>query len=224
MVVGRHSRHEAVRDAAPVRVQLDRGDGEHQEAEADIAEEPLEPLERKHPGDDDDADHAEQDQVAVRQARHELQHDRDAADLRGARQQVHDLGGDEGPESRTEADALTHEVEDRALRDRGDAAAHLGVDDDPDHADHDHPEQLKAERRAGLRVEDEVADVDEAADRRQDAERDLQELLHSCFAIRSRSACTRCCSARSEPLCCSRSRSSRTRTASRASCRPFAEV
>jgi hypothetical protein len=36
---------------------------------------------------------------------------------------------------------------------------------------------LETEGRSGLRVEDQIADVDEAADRRQDSERDLQELF-----------------------------------------------
>ena len=63
--------------------------------------------------------------------------------------------------------------------DRRHAAAHLRVDDDPDDADHDHPQELVAERRARLRVEDEVADVDEAADRREDPERDREDVLQA---------------------------------------------
>src|SRR4029078_5622494 len=83
------------------------------------------------------------------------------------------------------------------LRHRGHAAAHLRVDDDPDDPDNDHPEELEAEGGAGLRVEDEVADVDEAADRREDPERDREEVLHahaSAFAFRSSSRARRCCS------------------------------
>ena len=48
----------------------------------------------------------------------------------------------------------------------------------PTHADRDHPHQLIAERRAGGGVEDEVADVDEAADRGEDAEREPENLVH----------------------------------------------
>ena len=42
----------------------------------------------------------------------------------------------------------------------------------------DDPEQPVAEGRAGGDVEDEVADVDEAADRGQDPERDVEDPLH----------------------------------------------
>src|SRR4029453_1721494 len=45
-------------------------------------------------------------------------------------------------------------------------------------ADHHDPEQLEAEHRAGRNVEDDVADVDEPANRREDPERDLEDLLH----------------------------------------------
>ena len=91
--------------------------------------------------------------------------------------QVHDLRGDQRREPCAEAGPLAHEVEDRPLGDRGHAAAHLRVDDDPDDADHDDPQELVAEGGAGLRVEDEVADVDEAADRREDPERDARKFF-----------------------------------------------
>ena len=58
-------------------------------------------------------------------------------------------------------------------------AGHLGEHDDPDHADGDGPQQLIAEGGAGLSVEDELADVDEAADGGDDPQGDLEELLHS---------------------------------------------
>jgi hypothetical protein len=112
----------------------------------------------------------------------------------------------------------TREVEDRPLGDRGDPAAHLRVHDDPDDADDDDPEELKAEGRSGLGVEHQVADVDETADRGEDPERDLQELLHELFAaIVARSCCRVRCSASFEPEWESRSRSSRRRTARAAS-------
>ena len=47
----------------------------------------------------------------------------------------------------------------------------------PTHADRDHPHQLVAERRAGGDVEDEVADVDEPADRGEDPEREVEQIL-----------------------------------------------
>ena len=100
-------------------------------------------------------------------------------------------------ETGAETGALADEVEDRALGDRGYASAHLRVDDDPDHADDDDPQQLVAEGRAGLGVEDEVADVDEAADRREDPERDREDVLEahaSSLAIASSSRARRRCS------------------------------
>ena len=81
------------------------------------------------------------------------------------------------PSAGLEADPLANGVEDGLSRHRGDASAHLRVDDDPDDADRDHPHQLVAERRAGRGVEDEVTDVDEASDRGEDPERDPKNLL-----------------------------------------------
>ena len=147
----------------------------HEQAEPAVAEHPLDPLERQDPDRHDEADDGDDDQHAVRTARSSSSTSADAADLGRERHQVDDLGRDQRPGPDREAHPLAHDVEHGALRDRGDPAAHLRVDDDPDHADDDHPEQLVAERRAGLDVEDEVADVDEPADRRQDPERDLEE-------------------------------------------------
>ena len=98
--------------------------------------------------------------------------------------QVDNLRGDEGAETDAKTEPFPDRVEDGALRDRRDAAAHLRVHDDADHSHHDGPEQLVAELRSGPDVEDKVADVDEAPDRGEDAKRELEDLLHlaSCFA------------------------------------------
>ena len=127
------------------------------------------------------------------QACEELEQKRRTADLGRQRHQVHELGRDQYPGPDPEPHPFSHRVEHGALRGRGHPAAHLRVDDDPDHADDDHPEELVAERRACLDVEDEVADIDEPADRGQDPERDLEELAHLAsrsarLASRSRSA------------------------------------
>ena len=58
------ARHEAVGDPPPVRVQLDRRDGEDEQAQAEVAEHALDPLEREHPRGADEADHGERDQRA----------------------------------------------------------------------------------------------------------------------------------------------------------------
>jgi hypothetical protein len=89
------------------------------------------------------------------------------------------LLGMEVGEPGAEARPLPHEIEHGPLGDRGDPAAHLRVDDDSHDTDHDHPQELKAERRTGLRVEDEVADVDEPADRRENAKSDREEVLQA---------------------------------------------
>ncbi len=219
-VGGRQARHEAVGDGAPVRMRLDRRDRDDEQAETAVAEHPLDPLEGQRPGEHEQPDHREQDQEAVGEAREQLQHDRDAADLGRAGQEVHDLRRDQRPEARAEADPLAHEVEDGTLRDGGHPSAHLRVHDDPDDADDDDPQQLEAERGSCLGVEDEVADVDEPADRRHDPERDLEELLHRRFpsrsalaAARSRRRASRRCVSRSEPECESRSRSAVVRRA-----------
>ena len=171
--------HEAVRDLVPAWMQLDRRDREDEQAEAEVAEQPLDPLERERPRGDDESDDPEQDQQPVREPGEKLQRDRDAADLGRAGHQVHHLGGDQRREPGAEARPLSHEIEHGPLGDRSDPAAHLRVDDHPHDADHDHPQELKAERRTGLRVEDEVAYVDEPADRRENSEGDRKEVLQA---------------------------------------------
>ena len=167
-----------MRDRAPVRVELERSDDEDEQREAAVAEDPLDPLERHQPEDEPEREDGEDEQRPVGEAREKLERDRDAADLRRERQQVDELAGDERDQTDPEAEPLADRVEDRGLGHRGDAPAHLGVGDDPAHPEHDRPEELVAEGRAGGDVEDDVADVDEAADRGQDAERDAEDVLH----------------------------------------------
>ena len=162
-------RHEATSDLAPIGVQLDRRHCEHEQTKAEIPEDPLDPLERQDPGAKDEARNRNQDQEAVGKARQQLKADGDPANLRGTRHETHDFGCDERHQSSTEPGSLTDQVKYRPLCDCRNAAAHLRVHDDPDHADHDHPQQLETEDRSRLRVEHEIADVDEPANRRQDA-------------------------------------------------------
>jgi hypothetical protein len=175
-VLGLQVRDEAVRHCAPVGMELHRRHREDEQAEPPVTEDPLDPLEGDHPDDHAQRDDHCEDEPPVRESRQEPHADGHAADLGRERQQVDDLGGDERDEAPAEADPLTHGIEDGLLGDRCDATAHLRVDDDPDHADDDDPQELVAERRAGGHVEDEVADVDEAADGREDPERDLEDL------------------------------------------------
>jgi len=60
--------HEAVGDLAPLGVELDRRDGEHEQAEAHIAEDPLYPPEGQHPGADGQTQDRHRDQEAIGKA------------------------------------------------------------------------------------------------------------------------------------------------------------
>ena len=62
---------------------------------------------------------------------------------------------------------------------RCDAAAHLGVNTDSADPDEDHGCQAQPETRANKTVGDQIADVDEAADRGENAQRDREEPLHA---------------------------------------------
>jgi hypothetical protein len=157
-------------------MKLHTRDGEDEQAEPAVAEDPLDPFERDRPDDHSQRHDRNEDQPAVREARQEPHADGQAADLRGERHQVDDLCGDQRDEATAEADPLAYCVEHGLLRDRRDPAAHLGVDDDSDHSDDDDPEELVPERRPGGHVENEIADIDEAADGGQDPERDLKNL------------------------------------------------
>src|SRR5829696_8759534 len=61
---------------------------------------------------------------------------------------------------------------------RRETPRHLDEEDDADRAENDRPDELIAERRAGLRRGRQRADLEEAADARDDAERYLQQLVH----------------------------------------------
>jgi len=131
-----------------------------------------------HPDHDREGNNREHDQPPVRQAREELQRDRDPAELRRECHQVHDLRRDQRHHRALETDSLANGVEHGPARNSRDPAAHLRVDDDADQPDHDHPEQLIAEGRARGDVEHEVADVHEPADRGDNPQRETEHLAH----------------------------------------------
>ncbi len=64
------------------------------------------------------------------------------------------------------------------MADRREAPAHLREQHDARGAEHDHPQQLKSEERARERRRRDRADVEKAADAGDDAEADLDEVLH----------------------------------------------
>jgi len=139
-------RDEAVCHLDPIRAELHSGDREHEQAQPSVAEDALHPFEAHRPEHDRQCEDAEREEHTVRKAGEQLQRDRDAADLCGERQEVDDLRGDQRRQPGREACAFADRVEDRLPGDGGDATAHLGVDDDPDDADRDHPHQLVSQR------------------------------------------------------------------------------
>src|SRR5689334_18555260 len=161
-------------------MQVDRGDDVDGEEQAAISEHPLDPLERQEPDEQNDRRGPDQQKPAEGHVREvELQDQGDPAHLGRDGEDVDRLAGEQRDKAWAEPQPLPDHVEDRPLGDRRDPAAHLRVRGDPDHADRDGPEQLVAEQAAGLGVEDELADVDEAAEGGDHSEGDLEDLLHS---------------------------------------------
>ena len=81
-----------------------------------------------------------------------------------------------GDEAELQAEPVAHQVEHRLLGDGGDTAAHLAEHHDADGREGEHPDQRIAEDRSRLGGEHQLADVDEAADRGHDAERQLKRI------------------------------------------------
>ena len=88
-------RHGAVQRGTPVGPEVDRRDQEDQHRRGRRSRSLLDHAERHRPRDDDERRDRDDDQHAVRPVGQQLQHDRDAAHLRRARHQVHDLRGDQ---------------------------------------------------------------------------------------------------------------------------------
>lgn len=87
-------------------------------------------------------------------------------------------GGEEVQQPGARAEPLTDEVEDRPAGDRHDPAGHLRVQADADRAGHQNPQQADAEAGAGDAARHHIADVDVAADRGEDAQREPEHLTH----------------------------------------------
>src|SRR6185503_7802462 len=126
------------------------------------------------------------------------------------------------------AETLADRVGDRAVADGGEPARLLGEEDDAQRAQHDGPRELEAVQRPGLRCGRDRPDVEEAADAGDDAEPDLQELLHgrraSAFDVASSRSTTGAIAARSSCAAAARAAVSdasssvaRSRSAARAS-------
>jgi hypothetical protein len=94
----------------------------------------------------------------------------EAADLGGGGDQRAEERCDQREQAELEAEPMADEAEHRLVGNGGDSAAHLAEDDDADGRDGERRNERIAEHRAGLPGEDQLADVDEAADGRHDAE------------------------------------------------------
>ena len=139
-----------MRDGAPVGMELDRRDHEHEQAQPAVAEDALDPPERHQP----EHEREPRRPRARAAARYESPTSSCSAIAMppisaASVSRLTSCAADQRDEPDREAEPLAHDVEDGLLRDGRDPAAHLGVDDDPADAEHDRPEQLVAERRAG---------------------------------------------------------------------------
>ena len=183
-----------VEQAAPVRSHLPDGHDEHEQAEAEEAEHALHRVEGHPPDDEPHEEGDEGDEEEVADAGRQRQRDRHTGQLGREGQKVDEERGQEVGQPHARAQPLTHQVEHRPAGQGCDTTTHLRVDDDPDDAEDHRPRQVHAEASAGRRVGHEVADVDEAADGREDAEEDGDEPLHPYRATNASSAAASACS------------------------------
>ena len=168
-----------MRDRVPVGLEVDRGDDVDEQRATEIAEQPLDPAKRQEVHDHHEPQCRDQGERAYFRVQQQLEDDRDAADLRRQRQQIDRQRRDKRDHPGAQPKPHPHDIKHRAPGHGRDAAGHLGEHHDPDDAKRHDPQQLKSERRAGLHVEHQLADIDEPADRGNNPKRNLQHLLHS---------------------------------------------
>ena len=139
--------HGGVRQVAPVRVQGEQRGQEHQQRQAQHADRIVHDGERRppdhHPGQQPDQRHPQQ----IIDITHQLDRQCHSADLGRNRQQVQRERADQVHHAQAHPEPLTHQVEDRAARDRRDPPGHLPVDHHGHRAQHGPPPH-----RALLRV------------------------------------------------------------------------
>src|SRR6185312_10135525 len=92
--------------------------------------------------------------------------------------EVEQVGGDESDESEAEAEALTDDGEHGLFCDYGDASAHLHINDDGGRAKHNGPEETVAKQRACLGGEDDLPQINKAAQGGHNSQGDAEELFH----------------------------------------------
>ena len=130
---------ESTRQASPVWVKNDRGDGEDDHQQSREAEGALDPLEF---GDEDkereQQTHSEQDEL-FRPSGEEMRNNGQAAEFGCTCEQVKQVGSHQGRDAERLAEAIANDRKDRLSGDNGYPAAHLHVDDDGECAEDDRP-------------------------------------------------------------------------------------
>jgi hypothetical protein len=107
-----------------------------------------------------------------------VQRETDPPDFRAEHKKVNQSEDDERHEPEGEAEVLADRVRERLPRRTREPAGHLDQKGDDDRRQEHRPDQLIAKSRTGLRARSDVADIEEAADRREDTEGQGRRLLH----------------------------------------------
>ena len=176
---GRHRRVDGlVPQRMPVRRQAEQRHHEHDQAQAEQAEDVLHPLERHPPDHQPGGQPGQRNPDQVADPGHHLQHQGHPAELGGQRQHVQQGRGGRVDQGHPDAEPLADHVEDRLPGHRGHPAGHLGEQGHADRAHQHGPGERHAETGAGDAAGDQVPDVDEAADRRHDPERHAHDGFH----------------------------------------------
>src|SRR5204862_7640606 len=107
-----------------------------------------------------------------------MQRHGDAAHFGGEHEEIDEHLADEEEREIPEPAALAHRVNERMMADAGEPSRHLGQEHDADGADEQHPQHLHAEGGAGERRRGNGADVEKAADARDNTEGEVGNVLH----------------------------------------------
>src|SRR5207249_3662262 len=110
----------------------------------------LDPFEWQEPHAQKKKRQRDRDKTAIRPVAEYLPDQCDAADFRGAGEQVDERCGNQRYKTGAEADALANDVEYRLLPDGGYAPGHLAIENDADRSEDQDPQQAVAETHAGV--------------------------------------------------------------------------
>lgn len=155
----------------------DRGDHESEAGEPEYV---LQRLESDSPDDQPEQCSDDRYPQEIVDVGCKLNAQRDAPDLGSDRREGDEERGNEVPRGDLWAEPLPNEIEDRATAHRRDTAGHLREDHDSYQRQCRGPRQRHVEACTDRGGGDEFADVNETANRGQDAQRDFDEPLHWC--------------------------------------------